>query len=57
MGLKDKVFGTSQNDNLSYSGNGKISVPLTTIVNSEKVQRQVSEVKKMAEAIRDKEKK
>jgi hypothetical protein len=37
---------------LSYAGGGKVSVSVTSIVNSPKVQRQVSVVKEIA-AIRE----
>lgn len=44
---------STSHEKLSYSGNGKISVPVSSIVNSDKVQRQVNEVKEMAESQRD----
>lgn len=41
---------TGQKDILSYSGGGKVSVPVASIVGSEKVQRQVAAVKQIEAA-------
>jgi len=39
---------TKDNNNLSFTGGGKISVSVESIVNSPKVQRQVTVVKEIA---------
>lgn len=39
---------TSNKDTLSYSGSGKVSVSVSSIVNSPKVQRQVNSVREIA---------
>lgn len=39
---------TSNKNTLSYSGSGKVSVSVNSIVNSPKVQRQVTSVREIA---------
>jgi hypothetical protein len=59
MGLKsimDWMTGDGdekQSDKLSYTGGGKVSVPISSIINSPKVQRQVDGVREIAESDRD----
>jgi hypothetical protein len=45
---RDVTPGTSTKETLSYSGGGKISVSVASIVNSLKVQRQVTGVREIA---------
>jgi hypothetical protein len=44
----DATHESKDDDNLDFSGGGKISVSVATIVNSEKVQRQVEGAKEIA---------
>jgi hypothetical protein len=39
---------SSNKDTLSYSGSGKVSVSVSSIINSPKVQRQVTSVREIA---------
>jgi len=43
-------------DNLSFQGNGRVSVSVNTIVKSEEVQKQVAAVRDLAKFIRAKHK-
>ena len=48
MESKTKEGRSAVPDRLSYSGGGKVSVPVDSIVSSPKVQRQVNSVREIA---------